>query len=82
MMDWMLDALCREAEDPDRWFPVGSSGPAMVQAAEAKAVCWGCPVREQCLAYALDEGLAWGIFGGYDERERRELKTAVQTTNR
>jgi WhiB family redox-sensing transcriptional regulator len=45
-------------------------------------VCWGCPVREQCLAYALDEGLAWGIFGGYDERERRELKTAVQTTNR
>lgn len=53
MENWRTRAACRE-EDPDLFFPIGSTGPALVQAEEAKAVCHACPVREQCLRWALD----------------------------
>ena len=39
--------------------------------AEAKAICARCPAREACLAYALDTGQAYGIWGGLTEDERR-----------
>ena len=41
--------------------------------AEAKAICAGCPVRDACLAYALDTGEAYGVWGGLSEDERRAL---------
>jgi WhiB family redox-sensing transcriptional regulator len=39
----------------------------------AKAVCFGCPVRTECLADALDNRIEFGIWGGMTERERRAL---------
>ncbi|MEU9662708.1 WhiB family transcriptional regulator [Streptomyces chartreusis] len=39
----------------------------------AKAICTGCPVRTECLAYALDHRIEHGIWGGMTERERRSL---------
>jgi WhiB family redox-sensing transcriptional regulator len=41
--------------------------------AEAKAICAGCSVRDACLAYALDTGQAYGIWGGVNEDERRAM---------
>ena len=41
--------------------------------AEAKAICARCPVRDACLAYALDTGQAYGIWGGPNEDERRAM---------
>ena len=41
--------------------------------AAAKAICAGCPVRDACLAYALDTGQEYGIWGGLTEDERRAL---------
>ena len=38
-----------------------------------KAVCGRCPVREACLAYALDARELWGIWGGLDPEERLAL---------
>ncbi|MFD5038480.1 WhiB family transcriptional regulator [Streptomyces sp. NPDC058378] len=73
MDNWRMHAACRE-EDPDLFFPIGSSGPALVQAEEAKAVCGICPVREQCLEWALENGQDVGVWGGMDENERRALK--------
>jgi WhiB family transcriptional regulator, redox-sensing transcriptional regulator len=70
--DWRHRAACRD-EDPELFFPVTDVGPGARQTAEAKAVCARCPVREQCLRYALDNGLDHGIFGGTSERERRTL---------
>lgn len=71
--DWIESAAC-EREDPELFFPLSDVGPGARQAEAAKAVCAGCPVRAQCLAYALDHGLDHGIFGGATETERRALK--------
>lgn len=73
MMDWRHKAACRE-EDPELFFPVGTTGPALLQAAEAKKVCRRCPVREQCLEWALKTGQDAGVWGGMSEDERRGLK--------
>ncbi|MCF6425823.1 WhiB family transcriptional regulator [Amycolatopsis tucumanensis] len=71
-MDWRTRAACRD-EDPELFFPVSEMGPGARQVARAKAVCASCPVRAECLAYALDSGLDNGIFGGTTEQERRSL---------
>lgn len=73
MENWRTHAACRD-EDPDLFFPIGSTGPALVQTEDAKAVCRGCPVREQCLRWALENGQDAGVWGGLDETERRALK--------
>lgn len=41
---------------------------------QAKAVCAGCVVREECLEYAMTHGEKHGIWGGMSERERRRLR--------
>jgi WhiB family redox-sensing transcriptional regulator len=39
----------------------------------AKRICASCPVRRQCLAYALANSIASGVWGGRSERERRRM---------
>ncbi|MFD3675372.1 WhiB family transcriptional regulator [Streptomyces sp. NPDC058613] len=72
-MDWRHQAACRQA-DPDLFFPIGTSGPALLQIEEAKAVCRGCPVLNDCLRWALEGGQDMGVCGGLTEDERRALK--------
>ncbi|MGI5485099.1 WhiB family transcriptional regulator [Streptomyces lavendofoliae] len=72
-MDWRHRASCR-AEDPELFFPIGTTGPALLQIEEAKAVCRRCPVLEQCLTWALESGQDDGVWGGLSEDERRALK--------
>jgi len=43
-------------------------------ASRAKAVCAGCPVRDECLEYALANGERFGVWGGKSERERRRIR--------
>lgn len=73
--DWRQHGACRHA-DPDLFFPVGTAGPALRQAEEAKRVCRACPVREACLAWALAHGVP-GVWGGTTEDERRALRAAL-----
>jgi WhiB family redox-sensing transcriptional regulator len=70
---WRTRAACR-GEDPELFFPVGSTGPALAQIAEAKQACARCPVREACLTFALSTGQDHGIWGGLTEDERRNLR--------
>ncbi len=72
-MDWRDRALCRE-EDPELFFPVGETGPALRQITDAKDVCQQCQVIEECLVWAMTSGQESGIWGGTTERERRSLK--------
>lgn len=69
-MDWIYDARCR-AEDPELFFPVGSTGPAADQVDAAKSVCFVCDVRGECLEWAMLTGQDSGVWGGLSEEERR-----------
>ncbi|MET9483647.1 WhiB family transcriptional regulator [Streptomyces sp. NPDC006638] len=71
--DWRHEASCR-VEDPELFFPIGNTGPALLQIEEAKAVCRRCLVRPDCLDWALDSGQNDGVWGGLSEDERRALK--------
>ena len=73
MENWRMHAACRD-EDPDLFFPIGSTGPALGQVEEAKAVCRRCPVQEECLRWALENNQDAGVWGGLGESERRALK--------
>ncbi|MED7923575.1 WhiB family transcriptional regulator [Nonomuraea sp. LP-02] len=72
MLDWTRRAACLD-QDPELFFPISMEGPSQSQVEEAKAVCRGCPVREPCLAYALSTRQAYGVWGGTDPEQRREL---------
>ena len=80
-MDWRTDAACRD-EDPELFFPIGTTGPAVEQSAAAKQVCTSCPVREECLEFALATNQDAGIWGGLNEDERRTLRRQRQRQRR
>ena len=80
-MDWRQGALCRE-EDPELFFPIGTTGPAATQVADAKAVCRRCPSVDHCLTWALDTGQDAGVWGATSEDERRILKRRQRTSLR
>ena len=71
--DWRELSACRDS-DPDTFFPVGTTGPAIDQIAKAIAICGGCSVREECLQYALETNQEAGVWGGYAEDDRRRLR--------
>jgi WhiB family redox-sensing transcriptional regulator len=72
-IDFRHQAACRE-EDPELFFAIGESGPALLQIEEAKAVCRRCPVVAQCLQWALETGQDAGVWGAKSEDERRAMK--------
>lgn len=67
-MGWVDEALCTEVDIGDLFFVEkgGSTRPA-------KRICAGCPVREECLDYALEHDEAFGVWGGLSARERRDI---------
>jgi len=67
--DWRSAAACLSA-DPELFFPLSDSGKSAEQAARAKAICAGCPVRADCLAFAVRTAQADGIWGGMTAGER------------
>jgi WhiB family redox-sensing transcriptional regulator len=70
---WIEQAACLD-EDPELFFPVGYSPPALEQTRRAKAVCMPCPARGECLRWALDTCQDAGVWGGLDEEERRVIR--------
>ena len=74
---WRRRAACR-GEDPELFFPVGTTGPAaLAQIAEAKKICARCPVRRECLEFAVARKQEYGIWGGLTEGERSLLRRRV-----
>jgi WhiB family transcriptional regulator, redox-sensing transcriptional regulator len=80
-MDWRTRAACRD-EDPELFFPIGTTGPAVEQTDAAKRVCMHCEVREECLEFALATNQDAGIWGGLAEDERRTLRRQRQRRRR
>lgn len=71
--NWREYGACTR-EDPELFFPIGDTGPALLQLEEAKAVCRRCPVLETCGNWALETGQAHGVWGGMSEGDRRRIK--------
>src|ERR1700728_4341877 len=65
---WQERALCAQT-DPEAFFPEKGGSTR-----EAKRICMGCEVRDECLEYALEHDERFGIWGGLSARERRRLK--------
>ena len=72
-MNWYDRAAC-QSEDPELFFPIGTTGPAQLQVLEAKRICARCPVRTECLRSAIVMGMDHGVWGGMSEGERRALR--------
>lgn len=68
---WQERALCAQT-DPEAFFPEKGGSTR-----EAKRICMGCEVRDECLDYALAHDERFGIWGGLSERERRRLKRGI-----
>jgi WhiB family transcriptional regulator, redox-sensing transcriptional regulator len=73
-LDWHDQALCKNYE-PSVFF--GDDGIAMTyeDAEWAKAICRRCPVRDDCLDYALRNRIDYGVWGAMTEAERRRERT-------
>lgn len=80
-MDWRHKAACLD-EDPELFFPVGTTGLALEQTDRAKAVCGRCVVLSDCLEWALDSNQDAGVWGGTSEDERRTLRRSRQRRRR
>ncbi len=80
-MDWRSRAACL-TEDPELFFPIGNTGPALVQIEEAKAVCGRCEVVDTCLKWAIESGQDAGVWGGMSEDERRAFKRRTARARR
>lgn len=79
MNEW-LDAAACKGHATDLWFAERGDNERETKA--AKAICAGCPVKDQCLEAALTDNERFGIWGGYTERERRRIKRKRRTDAR
>lgn len=64
---WVADALCPQS-DPEAFFPEKGN-----QAQPARQICLQCPVRAECLDFAIRTGQRYGVYGGFSDREREYL---------
>lgn len=75
---WRHDAACR-GEDPSLFFAPAyfeTRGQKGSREAGAKEICARCPVRAECLEFALETRETHGVWGGFNEMERRRLLRA------
>jgi WhiB family transcriptional regulator, redox-sensing transcriptional regulator len=80
-MTWRDRSACLD-EDPELFFPVGNTGPALDQIEEAKIICQRCEVLEPCLSWAVEFGQNDGVWGGLSADERRSLKRRAARARR
>lgn len=78
---WRSRSICRDS-NPDLFFPIGTTGQALEQIEAAKAICAECPVRQECLEFALATNQESGVWGGTTDEERRRLRKTWRADQR
>ena len=78
---WRNEAVCKDT-DPELFFPVGTTGQALLQIDRAKEVCGECPVKVRCLDFAIETNQDSGIWGGTSEEERRNIRRQIAARKR
>jgi WhiB family transcriptional regulator, redox-sensing transcriptional regulator len=81
LMTWRDHAACLD-EDPELFFPVGNTGPALSQIEQARVVCGRCEVIQTCLDWAVETRQDAGVWGGQSDDERRALKRRTARARR
>jgi WhiB family redox-sensing transcriptional regulator len=74
-LEWQRKSLCAKPTNKDKidWFFSSESE----KKSAAKNICFECPVRKECLQWALEHKQIWGVWGGKDEYEiRRTLSVS------
>lgn len=79
LWEWQYQGACRTA-DPEIFFhPEGERGGTRRRRDEAaKAVCFRCPVIDQCRDHALKVHEPYGVWGGLTEDERTAILSRVK----
>lgn len=67
-LDWHGDARCADIPDADIFFPERGASTT-----KAKAICNGCTVKAECLQYAVDNKMDFGLWGGMGAKQRRMM---------
>jgi WhiB family redox-sensing transcriptional regulator len=74
-MDWLKEAKCKKM-DTSVFFPRTSEDSML-----AKSICADCSVKQECLKYAIDNDISYGVWGGLSESTRRTIRTQRKTIN-
>ena len=72
-MPWLVGAACAGHEAPEMWFPFRDIYDDSKRR-RAIEICGDCPVKVECLAYALPLVELEGIWGGLTKDQRRDLR--------
>jgi WhiB family transcriptional regulator, redox-sensing transcriptional regulator len=75
--DWMVDAACRDIDNPEIFFPDKVDDE---NAMAARAICRTCPVARKCYESAVAAGERHGVWGGYGHTQRSAILRRVQRT--
>lgn len=67
--DWHDRAECAKPQNLDKMDSFFANKPS--QQMEAKKLCGVCPVKRDCVKWALDSKQLWGIWGGLDYQQMR-----------
>lgn len=74
---WRDDALCK-GKETDSFFAEGAGGAGTVYL-KARCLCFHCPVQKQCLDYAVDNSIFYGLWGGLAYRERLAYRSGKRS---
>jgi WhiB family transcriptional regulator, redox-sensing transcriptional regulator len=72
-MAWRAAGACRTV-DPDLFFPATATTGSARQVSRALRICAGCPVRQECLEFAIQTRESHGIWGGTTPEERSRAR--------
>lgn len=68
---WQFDANCNDS-DHNLFFSESKAKIVLAQ-----KICEPCPVKGECLKFALDEKIEHGIFGGLTPQQRKAKHVSV-----
>jgi WhiB family redox-sensing transcriptional regulator len=68
------EASCKDYFNPDLFFPETKPEKAK-RLPIIRAICGGCPVRKECLTYAINNRIPDGYWGGLSPTERGLINT-------
>jgi WhiB family redox-sensing transcriptional regulator len=73
LKDWYQHGLCKDKETALFYPETGDN----TLAKKAMTLCKACPVRAECLSYALSNNESFGVWGGFTVRRRGRLRRVI-----